>query len=123
MSPPATISNPAKPATSGGATAAAAPAGGPSVAPVASASVTSPWTPYAWPTPPLAAYPQPTPSLEPEPCEIEARGGQLMMGTLVDFDLNEGQARVLMPPDKVPVVLRFSQIRRITLKRSLAPLP
>ena len=122
MSPPATISNPAKPATSGGATAAAAPAGGPSVAPVASASVTSPWTPYAWPTPPLAAYPQPTPSLEPEPCEIEARGGQLMMGTLVDFDLNEGQARVLMPPDKVPVVLRFSQIRRITLKRSLAPL-
>ncbi len=119
MSPPATISNPVS---------TAAPVAAPAAAPVPGAAGTpsaagaSHWTPYAWPTPPLAAYPQPTPSLEPEPCEIEARGGQLMMGTLVEFDLNEGQARVLLPPDKVPVVLRFSQIRRITLKRSLAPL-
>lgn len=119
MSPPATISNPVSTAAPVAAPAAA-PAPGAAAAP--SAAGVSHWTPYAWPTPPLAAYPQPSPSLEPEPCEIEARGGQLMMGTLVEFDLNEGQARVLLPPDKVPVVLRFSQIRRITLKRSLAPL-
>ncbi len=109
MSPPATISSSV---TSAGLSA---------MTPTAVPPVTG-WTPYAWPTPPLAAYPQPSPSLEPEPCEVEARGGQLMMGVLVDFDLKEGQARVLLPPDKAPVVLRFSQIRRITLKRSLAPL-
>ncbi|MDP4300987.1 GspE/PulE family protein [Leptothrix discophora] len=115
MSPPSHVA-----AAAG--TPAVISAGSPTSGGVGASGAASSWTPYAWPTPPLAAYPQPTPSLEPEPCEIESRGGQLMMGLLVEFDVDEGQARVLLPPDKLPVALRFSQIRRITLKRSLAPL-
>ncbi|ACB33393.1 General secretory system II protein E domain protein [Leptothrix cholodnii SP-6] len=77
---------------------------------------------FAWPTPPLAAYPLPVPALEPEPCEIEGRTGNLMAGLMVSFEPEEGLVRVQVPPERVPMALRFNQIRRLTLKRSLAPL-
>lgn len=77
---------------------------------------------FAWPTPPLAAYPLPVPSLEPEPCEIEGRTGNLIAGLMVAFEPDEGLVRVQVPPERAPMALRFNQIRRITLKRSLAPL-
>ena len=77
---------------------------------------------FAWPTPPLAAYPLPVPALEPEPCEIEGRTGNLIAGLMVSFDPDEGLLRVQVPPERVPMTLRFNQVRRLTLKRRLVPL-
>jgi type II secretory ATPase GspE/PulE/Tfp pilus assembly ATPase PilB-like protein len=77
---------------------------------------------FAWPTPPLAAYPLPVPALEPEPCEIEGRTGNLIAGLMMSFEPEEGLLRVQVPPERVPMTLRFNQVRRVTLKRRLVPL-
>jgi type II secretory ATPase GspE/PulE/Tfp pilus assembly ATPase PilB-like protein len=77
---------------------------------------------FAWPTPPLAAYPLPVCVFEPEPCEIEGRTGHLLTGLMVSFEPEEGLVRVQVPPERAPMTLRFTQLRRITLKRSLVPM-
>ncbi len=77
---------------------------------------------FAWPTPPLAAYPLPTPLREPEPCAVERSSGELLSGLLLSLDPVQGLVRVQVPPERRPVLLRVSQIRRLTLQRPLAPL-
>jgi len=78
--------------------------------------------PFAWPTPPLAAYAPPVCQIEPEPCEVEARTGQAMVGQLISFDPVEGVVRVLLPPERAPMPLRFVQMTQLRLSRPLLPL-
>ncbi len=77
---------------------------------------------FAWPTPPLPCYAAPQPFTEPEPCRIEGLKGRLMNGTLLAFDPAAGIAQVKIPPARIPIPLRFSQFRRMTLVRPLLPL-
>jgi hypothetical protein len=77
---------------------------------------------FAWPAPPFACYPVPQRLAEPEPCQIEGMNGRLMNGALLEMDLAEGVAKVRIPPARIPIPLRFTQFRRLTLTRPLAPL-
>ncbi|MEX8519740.1 MAG: hypothetical protein AB3X44_14610, partial [Leptothrix sp. (in: b-proteobacteria)] len=78
--------------------------------------------PFAWPTPPLAAYPLPMCQIEPEPCEVLGRTGNVLTGLMVNFDPQQGVVRVRVPSERAPVPMRLAQIRRLTLKRPLPPL-
>ena len=78
--------------------------------------------PFAWPTPSLTSYPVPTCPIEPEPCEIEGLNGRTMQGRLTLFDLDGGLLHLMLPTSRVPMPLRFTQFRRLTLAQPLAPL-
>lgn len=79
--------------------------------------------PFAWPTPPLVSFPLPACQIQPEPCEVHGRTGNVVRGEMLSFDLERGVVRVLVPPEKVPMPMRFAQIRRLVLLRPLLPLP
>lgn len=78
--------------------------------------------PFAWPTPPLAAYPLPMCQIEPEPCEVQGRTGNVVQGLMISFDPVQAMVRVQVPPERSPMRMRFAQLSRIVLTRSLAPL-
>jgi type II secretory ATPase GspE/PulE/Tfp pilus assembly ATPase PilB-like protein len=77
---------------------------------------------FAWPTPTYACYPGPVRLSEPEPCQIEVLNGRLISGALMEMDPAEGIAKVRIPPARIPIPLRFSQFRRLTLTRPLTAL-
>jgi type II secretory ATPase GspE/PulE/Tfp pilus assembly ATPase PilB-like protein len=76
---------------------------------------------FAWPTPSYACYPAPAPLGEGEPCQIEAANGRVMSGHLIELDPDARVAKVRVPPARIAIPLRFSQIRRLTLSRPLVP--
>ncbi|EHR72831.1 type II secretory pathway, ATPase PulE/Tfp pilus assembly pathway, ATPase PilB [Burkholderiales bacterium JOSHI_001] len=77
--------------------------------------------PMAWPTPPYADYPAAKRFDEPEPCEVEGLTGQVSHGLLARLDMESAVAYVQVPPARGNLKLRFTQFRRITLKRPLQP--
>ncbi|MDQ5897884.1 MAG: hypothetical protein QG612_1970, partial [Pseudomonadota bacterium] len=77
---------------------------------------------FVWPVPPFAAYPPAAAQRGPLAVEIEGRSGNLMTGELVALEPSAGLARVQVPPERVPLPMRFDQIRRITLQAPILPL-
>jgi type II secretory ATPase GspE/PulE/Tfp pilus assembly ATPase PilB-like protein len=78
--------------------------------------------PFAWPTPPLAAYPLPMCQIEPEPCEVQGRTGNVVQGLMISFDPVQAMVRVQVPPERSPMRMRFAQLRRLVLSRPLVPI-
>jgi type II secretory ATPase GspE/PulE/Tfp pilus assembly ATPase PilB-like protein len=78
---------------------------------------------YAWPTPPLACYPAPAPLNQPEPCEVEGLGGQVLTGRLLAFDPGADIVQVQVLPARTLMPMRLSMFRRLTLLRPLPTLP
>ena len=78
--------------------------------------------PFAWPTPSLTSYPVATCPIEPDPCEVEGLNGRTMQGRLTMFNLTGGLLHLMLPTSRVPLPLRFTQFRRLTLTLPLAPM-
>lgn len=90
--------------------------------PRGSSSIGAQQEPFAWPTPPLAAYPLPMCQIEPEPCEVQGRTGNVVQGLMISFDPVQAMVRVQVPPERSPMRMRFAQLRRLVLSRPLTPL-
>ncbi|MDP2419620.1 MAG: ATPase, T2SS/T4P/T4SS family [Hydrogenophaga sp.] len=77
--------------------------------------------PFDWPTPPFAAYPRVQPTAGPLSCEIEGLGGKRNRVQLLSFDLQLEEVGVQVVGVKRPLMLKFSQLRRLTLEEPIHP--
>jgi type II secretory ATPase GspE/PulE/Tfp pilus assembly ATPase PilB-like protein len=84
-------------------------------------AVPGPTQPFDWPTPPFAAYPRVQPTTGPLSCEIEGLGGKRNRVQLLCFDLQREEVSVHVAGVKRPIVLKFSQLRRLTLEEPIRP--
>jgi type II secretory ATPase GspE/PulE/Tfp pilus assembly ATPase PilB-like protein len=79
-----------------------------------------PTLPFEWPTPPFAAYPAPQRPPHGAPCVVEGLNGQAMSGRLLGMLPERSELRLLVPPARTPMVLRFEQFQRLTLTMPMA---
>lgn len=77
---------------------------------------------FSWPSPPYAAYRSMGPILAAEACELEGLNGMSRVCMLTALDPASHQCTIGVPQSKVPLTIKFSQFKRITLKRTLHPL-
>jgi type II secretory ATPase GspE/PulE/Tfp pilus assembly ATPase PilB-like protein len=72
-----------------------------------------------WPAPPMAGYAEQLQLRPGEPCILEGLNGQATSGRLISIEPEKSELRLLVPPSRAPVPLRFSQFQRLTLTMPL----
>ncbi len=76
----------------------------------------------SWPMPPFPAYAAHEGLAAQEACEVILLSGEVLRGWLSGLDVSDDLARVVQPPERVAIPVRFAHMASVSLSRPLSPL-